>query len=117
MFKQSSATISSIEQYTIEIDGKASIEHQIEIYIHDLFDVKDNTIVSLEEILGGLHYLMDLRIKGNQQPNLDMQLMERLAKGLLLNTGRTEGHLIRKKSTSEADMAFYLFGDFLEEGI
>lgn len=111
MFRQPSTVVG---QYIIEIDGKASIEHQIEIYIHDLFDVKDNS--SLEETLEGLHYLMDLRIKGNQQPSLDMQLMERLTKGLLLNTGRTEGHLIRKKSTSEADMAFYLFGDFLEEG-
>jgi Ca2+-transporting ATPase len=107
-----------VEKYyhhAIEIDGKASIEHQIEIYIHDLFDVKDNTVVSLEETLEGLHYLMDLRIKGHQQPNLDIGLMERLMKGILLNTGRTEGHLIRKKSTSEADMAFYLFGGFLEE--
>jgi Ca2+-transporting ATPase len=102
------------DTYTIEIDGKASIEHQIEIYIHDLFD---NTIVSLAETLEGLHYLMDLRIKGNQQPHLNAELMDRLMKGLLLNTGRTEGNLIRKKSTVEADMAFYLFGDFLEEVI
>lgn len=100
----------------VEIDGKASIEHQIEVYIHDLFDVKDNTTVSLEETLESLHYLMDLRIKGCQQPHLDEDLMSRLMKGLLLNTGRTEGHLLRKKSTSEADMAFYLFGDFIEEG-
>lgn len=105
------------QQHGIEIDGKESIEHQIEIYIHDLFDVKDNTVMSLEETLEGLHYLMDLRIKGSQQPHLKTDLMERLMKGLLLNTGRTEGHLLRRKSTSEADMAFYLFGDFLEEVI
>lgn len=105
------------QQHGIEIDGKESIEHQIEIYIHDLFDVKDNTVMSLGETLEGLHYLMDLRIKGSQQPHLKTDLMERLMKGLLLNTGRTEGHLLRRKSTSEADMAFYLFGDFLEEVI
>lgn len=105
------------QQHAIEIDGKVSLEHQIEIYVHDLFDVIDNTVVSLAETLEGLHYLMDLRIKGNQQPHLDFNLMDRLMKGLLLNTGRTVGNLIRKRSTVEADMAFYLFGDFLEEVI
>lgn len=98
----------------IEIDGRLSIEHQIEVYIHDLFNVnKDSGL--LQETLEGLGYLMDLRIKGNQHPHLDMELMERLLKGLLLNTGRTEGQLIRKRSTAEADMAFFLVIDFLQQ--
>jgi Ca2+-transporting ATPase len=112
-----SSTDSQQDHDALDIDGKASIEHQIEIYVHGLFDIIDNTVVSLAETLEGLHYLMDLRIKGHQQPHLDPELMDRLMKGLLLNTGRTEGNLIRKKSTIEADMAFYLFGDFLEEVI
>ncbi|CEP17552.1 hypothetical protein [Parasitella parasitica] len=98
----------------IEIDGRLSIEHQIEVYIHDLFDVKKDTRL-LQETLEGLRYLMDLRIKGNQQPQLSMDLMERLIKGLLLNTGITEGQLIRKRSTAEADLAFFLMNDFLQQ--
>ncbi|KAL9558878.1 hypothetical protein PS6_001089 [Mucor atramentarius] len=98
----------------VEIDGRLSIEHQIEVYIHDLFDIKKD-IGHLQETLEGLRYLTDLRIKGNQQPHLDIQLMERLLKGLLLNTGRTEGQLIRKRSTAEADMAFFLMIDFLKQ--
>ncbi|KAI9028210.1 hypothetical protein CLU79DRAFT_787889 [Phycomyces nitens] len=43
--------------------------------------------------------------------------MKRLSEALLLNTGHTEGHLIRKRTTSAADTAFSLFGDFLEEVI
>lgn len=50
---------------------------------------------------------MDLRIKGNQQHHLRMELMKCLLKGLLLSIGRTEGQLIRKRSTMEADMAFF----------
>ncbi|KAL9537762.1 hypothetical protein MBANPS3_011488 [Mucor bainieri] len=98
----------------IEIDGRLSIEHQIEVYVHDLFDVKKDSGL-LQETLEGLRYLMDLRIKGNQHPHLDKELMERLLKGLLLNTGRTEGQLVRKRSTVEADMAFFLVIDFLQQ--
>lgn len=42
--------------------------------------------------------------------------MKRLCGALLLNTGHTEGNLLRKRPTTAADMAFFLFGDFLEEG-
>lgn len=113
-----SDVVASENQYQqsveIEIDGRLSIEHQIEIYIHDLFDVKKD-IALLHETLEGLGYLMNLRIKGNQQPHLNIELMDRLLKGLLLNTGRTEGQLIRKRSTMEANMAFFLMIDFLQQ--
>lgn len=59
---------------------------------------------------------MDYRIKEGSQPHLDKGLMKRLSEGLLLNMGHTEGHLLKKKTTAAADMAFFLFGDFLEEG-
>jgi Ca2+-transporting ATPase len=58
---------------------------------------------------------MDYRIKGGSQPHLDRGLMVRLSEGLFLNMGHTEGHLLKKKTTEAADMAFFLFGDFLEE--
>ncbi|KAF7727078.1 P-type ATPase [Apophysomyces ossiformis] len=41
--------------------------------------------------------------------------MRRLCEALLLNTGQTEGNFLRKRPTPGADMAFFLFGDFLEE--
>lgn len=84
--------------------------------VHDLFDVKENKNISLEEVLEGLCYVMHFRIQGGSQPHLDIRLMRRLCEALLLNTGHTEGHLLRKRSTHAADMAFFLFGDFLEEG-
>ena len=59
---------------------------------------------------------MHFRIQGGSQPHLDIKLMRRLCEALLLNAGHTEGHLLRKRSTHAADMAFFLFGDFLEEG-
>ncbi|ORZ08400.1 hypothetical protein BCR42DRAFT_462924 [Absidia repens] len=58
---------------------------------------------------------MDYRIKGGYHPRLDAALMNRLCEALLLNTGHTEGHLLRKRTTPAADTAFFLFGDFLEE--
>lgn len=58
---------------------------------------------------------MDYRIKDGGQPHLDRALMKRLSEGLLLNMGHTEGHLLKKKTTEAADMAFFLFGDFLKE--
>ncbi|KAI9496328.1 hypothetical protein BDB00DRAFT_143081 [Zychaea mexicana] len=97
------------------IDGKVSIEQQIEVFVHDLFDVKENKSISLEEVLEGLRYVMHFRVKGGCQPHFDPGLMKRLCEGLLLNTGHTEGHLLRKRTTTAADMAFFLFGDFLEE--
>ncbi|KAI9315869.1 hypothetical protein BX666DRAFT_1952294 [Dichotomocladium elegans] len=98
-------------------DGKASIEQQIELHVHDLFDVKENKSLSLEEVLEGLRYVMHFRIKGGSQPHLDIGLMRRLCEALLLNSGHTDGHLLRKHTTPSADMAFMLFGDFLEEVI
>ncbi|KAI8333613.1 hypothetical protein BC941DRAFT_380062 [Chlamydoabsidia padenii] len=111
--------VSEANHNTIDItsiaDGKLSIEQQIELHVHDLFDVKDNKIISLDEVLEGLRYVMDYRIKGGYHPRLDAALMNRLCEGLLLNTGHTEGHLLRKRTTPAADTAFFLFGDFLEE--
>ncbi|KAG0056448.1 P-type ATPase [Gryganskiella cystojenkinii] len=100
-------------------DGKASIEHQIEINVVDLFDVQSNKEISLEEVMDGLRYVMEYRIKGGRYPSLDYDVMKRLADGLLLNMGNSEKkRKVRsgpQKLTEEADVAFQLFGEFLLE--
>lgn len=69
------------------------------------------------EVLQGLQYVMDHRIRGGHFADLDESLMDRLCEGLLLLAGKTKGNLLRKRPTEEADMAFFLFGDFFEEGM
>ncbi|KAF9109344.1 P-type ATPase [Mortierella sp. AM989] len=112
-------TPSNVEGYSIYSnikDGKASIEHQIEINVVDLFDVKSNKDISLEEILDGLRYVMEYRIKGGRFPNLDYDIMKRLADGLLLNMGHSEKKgRFRQKLSEEANVAFQLFGEFILE--
>lgn len=58
---------------------------------------------------------MEYRIKGGKMPHLDGSLMERLLDGLLQNMGHSTGGLLRQHPTPEADIAFVLFGEFLEE--
>ncbi|KAI8906601.1 hypothetical protein DFJ77DRAFT_195075 [Powellomyces hirtus] len=48
-------------------------------------------------------------------PHLDGPLMERLLEGLLQNMGHQEGNLLRQRPTKEADIAFVIFGEFVEE--
>ncbi|KAG9301212.1 hypothetical protein G9A89_012595 [Geosiphon pyriformis] len=97
------------------LDGKASIEHQIDIHVNDLFGVKQNDQLSLADVLAGLRYVMNYRLKGGRLPNLDPELMKRLCEGLLLHMSDTEGRILRIKLTPEAEEAFILFGEFLEE--
>lgn len=84
--------------------------------MHDLFNVQDNKDISLDEVLAGIRYVMDFRIKGGRQDHLEPELMKRLCEGLMLCTGITNGHFLRKTTTEDADTAFFLFGEFLEEG-
>ncbi|KAF9930387.1 P-type ATPase [Linnemannia zychae] len=95
-------------------DGKASIEHQIEINVVDLFDVQSNKDISLEEVMDSLRYVMEYRIKGGRYPSLDYDTMKRLADGLLMNMGHSEKKR-KARLTEEADVAFQLFGEFLLE--
>ncbi|KAK3845294.1 MAG: hypothetical protein J3R72DRAFT_472565 [Linnemannia gamsii] len=99
-------------------DGKASIEHQIEINVVDLFDVQSNKEISLEEVMDGLRYVMEYRIKGGRFPSLDYDIMKRLADGLLMNMGNSgkKGRFGGGAAlTEEADVAFQLFGEFMLE--
>lgn len=84
--------------------------------MHDLFNVQDNKDISIDEVLAGIRYVMDFRIKGGRQDHLEPELMKRLCEGLMLCTGITNGHFLRKTTTEDADTAFFLFGEFLEEG-
>ncbi|KAF9962506.1 P-type ATPase [Mortierella alpina] len=110
---------STVEGYSIYSnikDGKASIEHQIEINVVDLFDVQSNKEISLEEVMDGLRYVMEYRIKGGRFPSLEYDIMKRLADGLLMNMGNVEKKgTFRHALSEEADVAFQLFGEFLLE--
>lgn len=57
---------------------------------------------------------MDYRIKGGKLPHLDRDLMDRLLAALLPLLGQQTGNLIRLRPTTEAELAFVLFGEFLE---
>ncbi|KAG0077855.1 P-type ATPase [Linnemannia elongata] len=81
-------------------------------------DGKGNKEISLEEVMDGLRYVMEYRIKGGRYPSLDYDIMKRLADGLLMNMGNS----VRKGRfgggvilTEEADVAFQLFGEFILE--
>ncbi|KAF9430273.1 P-type ATPase [Podila epigama] len=102
-----SANPTTAEGYSIYSnlkDGKASVEHQIDINVVDLFDVQSNKEISLEEVMDGLRYVMEYRIKGGRFPSLDYDIMKRLADGLLMNMGNTEKKKFSRQTlTEEAD--------------
>lgn len=119
-------------------DGRASIEHQLSIHVNDLVDAylpvqsdhdhetetsppKSNEQLSREERIGlmdvlmGIKYCMDYRIKGGKMRNLDFDMMKKLCGGLLLHMKHREMRLIWPRTTEEADLSFTLFGEFLQE--
>ncbi|KAG0316676.1 P-type ATPase [Dissophora globulifera] len=79
-------------------------------------NIRDGKEISLEEIMDGLRYVMEYRIKGGRFPSLEYDIMKRLADGLLLNMGDvTKRGRFRQRLSEEADVAFQLFGEFLLE--
>ncbi|KAJ1555214.1 P-type ATPase [Nowakowskiella sp. JEL0078] len=110
----SSSNQEYLELRSVKIDGRVSIEHQIEIHVNDLISFEEQDI-SLLDVLQGLKYVMDYRIKGGKMKRLEADLMKRLLEGLLQNIGHVEGSLLRRRPTEEADLAFTLFGEFLQE--
>jgi len=96
-------------------DGKSSVEHQINIHVNDLTKVSDANDISLKEVLAGLMYVMEYRIKGGRLPHLDYDLMKRLCNGLLSNIGHCEKEHFQNIPTEESDMALHLFGEFIQE--
>ncbi|KAI8622422.1 hypothetical protein BC830DRAFT_1089015 [Chytriomyces sp. MP71] len=58
---------------------------------------------------------MDYRIRHGKMRHLNYELMVKLMEALLQNTGHESGSLLKKRPTADADLAFTLFGEFLEE--
>jgi Ca2+-transporting ATPase len=102
-----------IEAVSVRLDGRASIEHQIDIHVVDLVEAIDNADITVLDILQGLKYVSDYRISNSKMPNLDIELMKKLAKGLLEQTHKKKGNLLNQKPTPEADLAFSLICDFI----
>jgi Ca2+-transporting ATPase len=107
--------IFSAKKYIISKTYVASIEHQIDIHVIDLVESAHNSDVSLSDVLAGLEYVMDYRIRGGKMPNLEKDIMSRLLVGLLQNMKHRSGNLLNKKFTPEANLCFILFGEFLQE--
>ncbi|KAJ3348983.1 P-type ATPase [Entophlyctis luteolus] len=116
---QPSGTVDQFEMrsVSVKLDGQASIEHQIDIHVVDLVDLTAAAEAgfSLRDILEGLKYVMDYRIRGGKMKHLNGELMQRLMEALLQITPQEAGSLMKKRPTAEADLAFTLFGEFLEE--
>jgi Ca2+-transporting ATPase len=75
--------------------------------------------VTLADTLAGLSYIMEYRIKG-KFPHLDLDLMRRVCKALLMYMGNKQGKGFSvggntKGFTPESDMAFVLFAEFFQE--
>jgi Ca2+-transporting ATPase len=79
-----------------------------------LVEAIDNPDITVLDILQGLKYVSDYRIAHGKIKNLDESLMERLAKGLLEQTNKKKGNLLNQKPTEEADLAFSLIADFIQ---
>jgi P-type Ca2+ transporter type 2C len=87
----------------------------LDIHVLDLAEVAGNPDIGLLDVLHGLKYVMDYRIRGGKMKHLDGALMERLLDALLQHMGYETGSLLKKRPTEGADLAFTLFGEFLEE--
>ncbi|KAJ1955685.1 hypothetical protein GGI12_005498, partial [Dipsacomyces acuminosporus] len=74
-----------------------------------------NADVTLTEVLDGLQYVVDYRLKGRQQPHLDISLMRRLCDALLLTMTQVQGSFLHRRLTEDARSAYFLFGQFIEE--
>ncbi|KAH9274036.1 hypothetical protein BASA83_003677 [Batrachochytrium salamandrivorans] len=100
---------------SVRLDGRASIEHQLDIHVVDLVETAENKDIEVLDILHGLSYVMEYRIRGSKMPHLDAPLMSRLAKGLLQHMSHQTGNLLNQRPTQEADIVFSLFGEFIME--
>lgn len=97
-------------------DGRLSIEHQLDIHVNDLLQFGSQG-EEVREILTGLQYVLDYRIRGHKSCVLDEALCERLVRTLLLFTGERDGgrHLLGRREqrlTANAEYAFALLADF-----
>lgn len=110
---------SALVKRAIYRDGRASVEHHLSIHIMDILTFLSGTDKSIELIhtLEGIKYLMDRRIADGKQPNIDQDVMNRLATLLLKCMRMKERVGLKKTLTPESNLSFKLFGDFLEHGV
>lgn len=100
-------------------DGRISIEHQIEIHVKDLFQSTPSNQEEVPEILTGLQYVMEYRIRGRQQRHLSLAICDNLVRALLLFTGlrQHKGAAAlfgrERRPTAEAEFAFVLLVDYV----
>jgi Ca2+-transporting ATPase len=104
-----------LRSVSVKLDGRESIEHQLDIHVLDLVESSHNPDIELGDVLAGIQYVVEYRILGGKMPNLSLDIMARLAQGLLVIMPRRTGGLLSKKTTPEANLSFVLFGQFLEE--
>lgn len=81
----------------------------------DLTLIENIPEISLDDVLQGLKYVMDYRIKGGKMRNLDLDLMRRLLEALMQHMAGKQGSLMNQRPTAEANLALVLFGEFLED--
>ena len=103
------------------IDGRESIEQQLDIHVSDMLALDGPNApagITLQDLFAGIRYVMNYRIKGGKMPNLNLDLCKRLCRALLQRMTQVSGRLlVSKKPTEESNEAFYLFGEFMEEGM
>ena len=100
-------------------DGRLSIEHQIAIHLNDLLQFGSEG-GEVREILLGLQYVMDYRVRSRKQPCvLDAAICERLVRTLLLFTGeRSEKRRILGKElepSANAEYSLALLADYCQQ--
>lgn len=102
-------------------DGKISIEHQISIHVKDLIQSGSSNRQLTSEILTGLQYVLDYRLRGRKQYTLDSTVCEQLVRTLLLYTGERQKRrgIFRlsecRVPSNQADYVFALLADFCNE--
>src|SRR4051812_20686847 len=65
------------------IDGKISVEHQLDIHVNDLLQAELGRGPTVLDILNGIRYVMDYRIRNGRLPHLDYDLCCRLLQAFL----------------------------------
>ena len=101
-----------------KLDGKESIEHQLDIHLLDLYEVtRDQSALVLSDILSGIKYIIDYQVKGRKFPNLNPNLCYRMSESLLMVVGQRSGSFLKRTITKDAEVAMTIFAEFLEEGL
>lgn len=97
-------------------DGKESIEHQLRIHLLDLTECLaqgDASVFSAQEVLAGIRYTFEYRIRGGRYISLSEEICRQLARCLVCCSERRSGSLLQRGIARDADEAMSLLGNFL----